>query len=65
MTERALFTVPDAAEYLSIDISTVYRLAAEGLLEKRYIGKVRFRIPRTSLDAYIAGLPTEAAEVAS
>ena len=65
--QRGLYRVADAAEYLSLDKSTVYELCAKGDLEKRYVGKGtrNFRIPFESIEAFRLGLPTEAREEAS
>jgi excisionase family DNA binding protein len=58
---KLLYSAREAADALAIDISLVYRLAADGHLEKRYIGAGRtsFRIPADSLEAYVKSLPTE------
>ncbi len=63
MTDKLMVTAQAAAEILSISLSQVYILAASGVLEKRYIGKGarEFRIPVSSLEAYVQSLPTERA----
>lgn len=58
---KILVTAREAADMLSLDVMTVYELAAKGELEKRYIGKGtrHFRIPVASLHAYVDGLPVD------
>lgn len=58
MTDPILVTVPEAARILAISTSEVYSLAAEGQLEKRYIGKGtrNFRLTFKSLQKYAASL---------
>lgn len=53
-----LLTVADAADTLSLSLAETYKLAAEGKLEKRYIGKGtrNFRLTYESLERYAAGL---------
>lgn len=59
---KILVTAREAADMLSIGLTKVYELAANGDLEKRYIGKGtrEFRIPVDSIHAYAEGLPTVA-----
>ena len=52
MPEPALWTVEQAAVYLSVSPRTVKRLLASGQLVKRRIG-ASVRIPRTSLEAFL------------
>ncbi|MFD7978821.1 helix-turn-helix domain-containing protein [Streptomyces sp. NPDC059071] len=54
-TNRALFTVKDAAEYLSFSRSTVYELMAAGELPYVKVGRSR-RIRLAELDAFVAQL---------
>lgn len=53
-----LVTVTDAAQTLALSTAKVYALAAEGQLEKRYIGKGtrNFRLTYESVEKYAAGL---------
>ena len=53
-----LVTVADAADALAISVAETYRLAAEGKLEKKYIGngKRNFRLTYASLERYAEGL---------
>ncbi len=64
MAEPLLVTAREAADVLSVDLMTVYRLCSAGDLEKRYIGKGtrNFRIPYASLRAYAASLPRDPVE---
>ena len=57
MTDRnivpAVFTVKEAAQYLRIAISTVYKMVRAGTLTHTQVGKcLRFR--REDLDTYLA-----------
>lgn len=54
--DRLLITVAEAARLLSVSTWSVYDLTNKGMLERRYIGKVRFRIPMDSLRAYVDSL---------
>lgn len=58
--KKILVTVAEAADLLSIDVRSVYRLTSEGVLERRYVGKgtKQFRIPVAALREYAASLPT-------
>lgn len=58
MTDPILVTVPEAARVLAISTSEVYSLAAEGQLEKRYIGKGtrNFRLTFKSVKKYADSL---------
>jgi hypothetical protein len=58
MTQPILVSVTDAAKTLAISTAQVYALAAEGRLEKRYIGKGtrNFRLTYKSLERYAASL---------
>ncbi|MGH3501359.1 MAG: helix-turn-helix domain-containing protein [Nocardioidaceae bacterium] len=64
---KILVTAREAADMLSVNVTEVYSLAASGALEKRYVGKGtrEFRIPVESVEAYVAGLPTEPVEASS
>ncbi|MFJ8668539.1 helix-turn-helix domain-containing protein [Streptomyces sp. NPDC093600] len=57
---RALFTVKDAADYLSLGRSTIYELMAAGALPYVKVGRAR-RVRRTDLDAFAAALPQQTA----
>lgn len=59
-----LVTAKQAAEILGVSTNTIYTLAADDQLDRRYIGKGtrNFRLTYESLQQYVAGLPTEAAE---
>jgi excisionase family DNA binding protein len=46
--EKRYFTVKDAAEFLGVNIKTIYRAIAAGELPARRIGRV-LRIPRSAL----------------
>ena len=61
MTSKLLVSVNEAAEMLSLTPRLVYELAANNRLEKRYVGKGtrNFRIPVTSLQAYVDSLPID------
>lgn len=59
MSDQALYRVSDAAEYLALHEREVRRLVAAGVLHRRYIGKRGYRITRSSIDAYVASLPSE------
>jgi excisionase family DNA binding protein len=50
--EKALFTVEEAQDYLSVSRMTIFRLLKAGDLRRVKIGRVT-RIPRASLDAFI------------
>lgn len=58
MTDPILVSVTDAARALSLSTAKVYALAAEGQLEKRYIGKGtrNFRLTYKSVEKYAASL---------
>lgn len=58
---KLLVTAREAAEMLSLDVMHVYKLCAEGQIEKRYIGKGtrNFRIPVASIVAYVDSLPVD------
>lgn len=51
-----LLAAPQAAEYLSIGVSSLYRLAQSGALRPVRIGPKTTRYRRVDLDAYIDGL---------
>lgn len=52
-----VMSLPQAAHYLGdISLSTLDRLVAEGVLEKRFIKSIPV-IPLKDLDAYIENLP--------
>lgn len=62
---KLLVKVAEAADMLSVSEREVYRLMADGNLERRYIGKKgsrNYRITVESLQAYVDGLSTEPAE---
>jgi excisionase family DNA binding protein len=56
---RALYRVADAGEYLGLCERQVRQLAADGVLERRWIGKRQYRITAASLEAYVASLPQD------
>jgi excisionase family DNA binding protein len=56
--ERGLFTIEEAAEYLRISRAGVYRLIDQGSLKRIKLGKSA-RIPRASLEAFVASLETQ------
>lgn len=57
-----LLTVPEAADELRVCKDTVYALIAAGDLRARNIARPgsrsKTRIERTSIEEYVAGLPT-------
>lgn len=58
MPTPLLVTVKDAAVMLSLSTSKVYELAADGHLEKKYVGtgSRNFRLTVKSIERYVAGL---------
>lgn len=56
-----LVTVAQACDLLGVKSTTVYDLAANGVLEKRYIGKGtrNFRLTYASLERYVDELPRD------
>lgn len=58
---KILVTAAEAADMLSIGVTTIRELVDNGTLERRYIGKGRaqYRIPVTALEAYAESLPRE------
>lgn len=52
----ALMSREDVAEYLSLSLSTVSRLIADGSLETKVFSRL-VRIPKSSVDAFIESLP--------
>jgi excisionase family DNA binding protein len=62
--EPLLLSIKDAALALGISSWTVYKLADEGYLESRYIGKRRL-IPAESVKEYASGLPTARPEASA
>lgn len=61
----ALLRVADVEAVLGLSRTTVYSLAADGVLKKAYIGKGtrNFRITAESVEAYRAGLSQDPVEV--
>lgn len=59
--EKLLVTAREAAQMLSVGVLVIYRLAAEGKLEKRYIGRGtrHFRIPVESVRHYAETAPRD------
>jgi excisionase family DNA binding protein len=57
-SERGLFTIEEAAEYLRISRAGIYRLIETDELRRIKIGKSA-RIPRTSLEAFVERLEGE------
>lgn len=62
---RQVLTVPEAARYLRLSVSTVYRLLHRGVLPGIKVGN-SWRIPADALSEYLrgghhAGRPPEAA----
>lgn len=53
--EQRLFTIPQAADVLSLGKSTVWQLVHSGRIESVKIGTAR-RIRREALDAYVNSL---------
>ncbi len=49
-----IFTVEEAARYLKIPISSIYKLAQEGKIPAQKVGK-HWRFHRNTLDQWIAG----------
>lgn len=63
MNARLLVTVADAATMLALSEKGTYTLAANGDLEKKYIGngKRNFRITVASIEAYVDRLDSDPA----
>jgi excisionase family DNA binding protein len=55
MSDKLLYTVPEAADALSLGDSKTWELIAAGELESVRIGRAR-RVPRDSLDRYVESL---------
>jgi excisionase family DNA binding protein len=55
MTDRLLYTVPEAADVLSLGSSKVYELVAAGTIESVKIGRAR-RVPAEALERFVAQL---------
>jgi len=49
-----ILTVAEVARYMRISRDTVYRLAAEGDLRGRKIGRI-WRFPKSAIEAYVHG----------
>lgn len=54
MADREIMTVNETAEYLRLNIWTVYRYWRKGLLPGRKIG-TRIRFSRRGLEKYLSG----------
>lgn len=63
MTEKLLVTAREAAEMLSLGVSSVRELVDNKTLDRRFIGRGtrEYRITVESLRAYVDALPREAA----
>lgn len=62
MPESLLYKVPEACALLQLPRSSLYRLLQEGELTAVHLGRA-VRIPRTSIEAFVARLEArEAAE---
>ena len=62
---KLLVKVAEAADMLSVSEREVYRLMADGSLERRYIGKKgsrNYRITVASIESYVDSLSNEPAE---
>jgi excisionase family DNA binding protein len=57
MSDKLLYTVPEAAAVLSLGDSKTWELISSGELESVRIGRAR-RIPRDALWRYVASLRT-------
>lgn len=53
-SSKAVLTVSEAAEYLRIPISTLYKLTREGTVPAQKLGK-QWRYHRRALDAFLQG----------
>lgn len=51
-TNRMLYPIPEAAELLGVQRSTIYRLVGEGEIERTKIGR-RSLITATSIERYV------------
>lgn len=62
-----MLTVRDAAAMLALSEKAVYDLAADGRLEKKYVGNGtrNFRITTASCERYVEGLHSDPEAVAS
>ncbi|MBI9046678.1 MAG: helix-turn-helix domain-containing protein [Anaerolineaceae bacterium] len=49
-----IFTVEEAARYLKIPVSSIYKLAQEGRIPAQKVGR-HWRFHRNTLDQWIAG----------
>ena len=60
-----MVTAKEAQEMLGLSDTKVYALAADGKLEKKYIGKGtrNFRITVESIERYVASLDSDPVEV--
>lgn len=58
MSDQLLLTMVEAAKQLSMGRTSLYSLVMRGEIESVTIGRSR-RIPRQSLDAYVARLVTD------
>lgn len=55
MTEKLIYTVPEAADLLSLSRTTVYDLVLSKRLESVKVGTAR-RIPADALTKYVASI---------
>jgi excisionase family DNA binding protein len=62
MSDKLLFTVPEAAQVLSLGDSKTWELIAAGELESVRIGRAR-RVPRDALDRYVESLRTNDSDI--
>lgn len=53
MPDALLLTVPEACRMVAVSRAHLYRLIGRGEIDAAHIGRL-IRIPRTSLDAYVA-----------
>ncbi|MFO6453095.1 MULTISPECIES: helix-turn-helix domain-containing protein [unclassified Aeromicrobium] len=61
MNTRILVTAEEASKLLSVSLSMVRNLAADGVLERQYIGKGtrNYRVTFASLERYADSLPID------
>ena len=57
-SDQLLYRVNEVADILGLGMSKVYNLIREGQLRAVRVGGHRIRIPRDSLERYIASLPS-------
>lgn len=58
LPERALLTVEEAAQYLGVGRTLMYRLIKDGEIQTVQIHRLR-RVPREAVDAYAARIQSE------